>query len=365
MSFRQTEITQKFHFPRNIIVLAVMAFLATGCASIGPNTIKHDQFDYSDAMSQALKDQTLLNVVKLRYADMPMFLEVASVINSYSLEGSLSAGATFSSDLPNVQSLGAGGKYTDKPTITYSPIRGDKFTKSILTPMHPAAIFFLVQSGWPVDFVFRLAVREINSIKNSIGSTTRGQTGSPEFYILMQALRRIQLSGDIGMRMQKNSGRETSLIFFNKSDTAGIQEDVDFVNKTLGLDPDRSEYRLVFGHPQNKNEMGVLTRSLLEILVELAASVQVPPEHLDDKSTIPSHYDLDSEDPRFQPLIKVNSAKEPPADSYAAARYQDYWYWIDRSDFKSKRMFTFTMLLFTLAETGGSQPAPVVTIPAG
>lgn len=79
----------------NFAILAVTVSLLTGCASIGPNTIKHDQFDYSDAMSRAQKDQTLLNVVKLRYADMPVFLEVASVINSYSLEGSLSAGGGF------------------------------------------------------------------------------------------------------------------------------------------------------------------------------------------------------------------------------------------------------------------------------
>lgn len=349
----------------NFAILAVTVSLLTGCASIGPNTIKHDQFDYSDAMSRAQKDQTLLNVVKLRYADMPVFLEVASVINSYSLEGSLSAGAGFSSDLPNSQTLGAGAKYTDKPTITYSPIRGDKFTKSILTPMHPAAIFFLVQSGWPVDFVFRLAVREINGIKNLGGSPARGRTGSPEFHELLQALRRIQLSGDIGMRMQKSPVGDTSLIFFGKSEAAEIQKNLDFVDKTLGLDPERSEYKLVFGHRQNPDEIGVLTRSLLEIMVELAASVDVPPEHVIDNSTIGSNYDPDSQDPRFKPQVRIHSGKKLPDNTYASARYQDYWYWIDRIDFKSKRLFTFTMLLFTLAETGSAQPAPVVTIPAG
>jgi hypothetical protein len=347
------------------IIIYATLLLMSGCASIGPNTIKHDQYDYSEAMARAQKDQTLLNVVKIRYADMPMFLEVSSVINSYSLEGSLSAGAGFSSDLPNTQTLGAGAKYTDKPTITYSPIRGDKFTKSILTPMHPSAIFFLVQSGWPVDFVFRLAVREINSIKNLIGSKARGQTGSPEFIELLQALRRIQLSGDIGMRMQKGSAGDTSLIFFGKSDAPGIQKDVDFVNKTLGLDPEKSEYKLVFGHRQHPDEIGVLTRSILEIMVELAASVDVPPEHIADRETIVSHYDPDSTDPLFMPLIRVHYGKELPDKTYAAAHYQDYWYWIESTDFKSKRLFTFTMLLFTLAETGGAQPAPVVTIPAG
>ena len=110
------------------------------------------------------------------------------------------------------------------------------------------------------------------------------------------------------------------MIFFNKSDKAGIQKDIDFVNKTLGLDPNRSEYKLVFGHRQNPDEIGVLTRSLLEIMVELAASVDVPPEHIADRETIVSHYDPDSPDPLFMPLVWVHYGKELRDRTYAAAR---------------------------------------------
>jgi hypothetical protein len=49
----------------------------------------------------------------------------------------------------------------------------------------------------------------------------------------------------------------------------------------------------------------------------------------------------------------------------AKARYKDYWYWIDSRNFNSKGLFTFAMLLFTLAETGSLASVPVVTIPAG
>jgi len=44
--------------------------------------------------------------------------------------------------------------------------------------------------------------------------------------------------------------------------------------------------------------------------------------------------------------------------------YLGYWYWIDQADIASKRTFTFLMILFSLAETGQSAAAPVVTVPS-
>ena len=53
-----------------------------------------------------------------------------------------------------------------------------------------------------------------------------------------------------------------------------------------------------------------------------------------------------------------------PADSYAAVPYKGHWYWIDDNDIASKRMFTFLLILSSLAETGQGLAAPVVTVPS-
>ena len=62
-------------------------FYFTGCASIGPGTVTRDRFDYVTAISDSWKSQMLFNLVKLRYGDAPVFLDVASVINQYLVEG--------------------------------------------------------------------------------------------------------------------------------------------------------------------------------------------------------------------------------------------------------------------------------------
>lgn len=81
----------------NIIFQSVVAgvmtsVLLSACTSIGSQTIARDRFDYNTAIADSWKEQTLLNIVKLRYADMPLFVEVASVVNGYTLEGSVNLG---------------------------------------------------------------------------------------------------------------------------------------------------------------------------------------------------------------------------------------------------------------------------------
>ena len=63
------------------VFISLVAILClTGCMHIGPQTVPRDRFDYNSAIADSWKQQTLLNIVKLRYADMPLFVEVASVV---------------------------------------------------------------------------------------------------------------------------------------------------------------------------------------------------------------------------------------------------------------------------------------------
>src|SRR6516225_12383063 len=73
---------------------AVVGLLLAACSSIGPATVPHDRIDYGSSIGNSWKEQTLLNIVKLRYGDIPIFLEVAQVIAGYQLQGTLGTGFT-------------------------------------------------------------------------------------------------------------------------------------------------------------------------------------------------------------------------------------------------------------------------------
>ncbi|MSR62081.1 MAG: hypothetical protein EXS08_06530 [Planctomycetes bacterium] len=154
---------------RNLVqrcsLLLGSALCAACASSLGPATIPRDRIDYGASIARAGQEQLLTNLVKLRYAEIPVFLEVSSIINQYSLEGQLSVGGAFPGITDRTAySVNAGARYADKPTISYAPLSGENFIKRLLTPIRPEALLSLVQAGWPIDIVFLTTVRAINGV---------------------------------------------------------------------------------------------------------------------------------------------------------------------------------------------------------
>jgi hypothetical protein len=351
-----------------------MLLLLTACASIGPGSMNRDRQDYAEAIAGSWKEQMLLNIVKLRYADAPMFLEVSSIISSYQLQSQVSLMATVSSGLtPNLPdtvgrgiSLGGAGIYTDKPTISYTPLQGEKFTRSLLRPIAPAALFQLIGAGYPADIMFQLTTRAINGVYNRSDRAMGNRDADPEFHQVLDALRRLQLSEAIGFRLEKRGPEESSLITFHcKKLTPAVEQDSRFLRTTLGLRPDARELALTFGAvPRNDQEVALLTRSALEILLELGARVEAPASDVQSGSTYPTLPSSPNAGLRDQPLVAIHSATEPPADAFVAVHYHQHWFWIDNRDFRSKSIFSFLLIVMSLAETGVAPQAPVITVPA-
>ena len=81
---------------RKLNWLFAAAALLTGCTSIAPHR-ETDRFDYSTAIADSWKQQTLLNIVKLRYMDLPVFVDVASIVTGYSMQTGVNVNGTLSS----------------------------------------------------------------------------------------------------------------------------------------------------------------------------------------------------------------------------------------------------------------------------
>jgi len=352
-------------------LLAVFAgLLCAACTHLGPQTVSRDRFDYNTAIADSWKEQTLLNIVKLRYADMPLFVEVASVVSGYTLEGSVNIGGSVSSQNAvqgDFFDLGTSGKYTDRPTITYAPITGSQFNKSFMTPIPPRAVLFLMQSGWPVDLILPVTVDSINGLRSRVSAGATARAGDSAFYRVIELLRDLQKSGAIGMQIKKKTAEEeTTVLFFHKEDmrpemAAKVKE----VNELLGLRPDAREIQVTYAlFPTNDTQLAMITRSMLQIMIDLAKQVDVPPKHVVEGRTFASLIPAEGRRAALSQVIKIHQSAEQPENAFTTVKYRDLWFWIDDRDFKSKRTFAFLMILFSLTETGGKEGLPLVTIPA-
>jgi hypothetical protein len=351
-----------------LVACAVLLVALSACTHLGPQTIAVDRFDYSTSVADSWKQQTLLNIVKLRYVDLPVFMDVASIVSGYSMETSVSAAGQLSSAEAiqrNSATLGGAARFTDRPTITYVPMTGEKFLHGLMTPIDPKNIFFMLQSGYAADFILALTVESLNGVRNrtSTGGTVR--EADPEFLRLLELLRDVQAAGAIGMRVEEDKAKgSTGVLIFRREELSAetVAKSAE-IRRLLKLAENEQKFVLTYSPVRGAdNELAVNSRSMLQIMSAFASYLDVPEAHQRDRSALPGLAPA-TEDGR-QAGVRIHSGKDEPRDAYAAIRYRDYWFWIDQGDWQTKRAMTAMMFFFTLTDTGATERLPLITIPA-
>ncbi len=352
--------------------LCALALLCPlGCHHIGPSTIVADRVAYDEAIATSWKEQTLLNIVKLRYFDTPFFADVAQIVSGYSLGTQVSPSVGFTNSFfPGgsfgdrlIGSLPFQAAYIDRPTVSYAPQTRPDFIRNLTLPLPPTGVLYLMQAGYPIDLVFDLTLDAINGIPGRSVSGGQVRPASPEYQRIVQILRKAQLSGSVGMRIEVGKDKTQSLVMFFRDPDIDpeLAAELAEARKLLKIDPAQRDIHVVFGATRGgPNEITMATRSVYRVLGQLAVSVQVPEVHLAEGRAPPLLGDAVEELPRFT----VYSGCNKPADCFVATCYRGYWFWIDDRDAESKRTMTYLMIMLALADTGTKEPVPFLTIQA-
>jgi hypothetical protein len=345
-----------------------IATVLTGCAHLGPPSVAVDRFDYGAAIADSWKQQTLLNIVKLRYMDLPVFVDVSSIVAGYSLQTGVSANGVLSSKRAvqgDYLAIGGQAIYTDRPTITYVPLTGERFLRGLMTPIDPKNIFFMLQSGYAADFVLGLTVEGLNGVRNRSAAAGVMREADPEFLRALQLLREVQAAGAVGMRVEEDkTNHSVAVLFFRRDDVPPeIAEKTGEIRRLLKLPPDQQRLVLTYSPMRGaENELAVNSRSMLQIMQAFASYVDVPEADVAAHRAVPA-FENAATDPR-RDAVKIHSSEEKPANAFAAVQYHGHWFWVDDGDWQTKRALTAVMFFFTLAETGDNDKLPLITIPA-
>jgi hypothetical protein len=357
----------KYH----IWLCALTVLCPLGCSHIGPGTIVSDRVAYDEAIASSWKEQTLLNIVKLRYSDTPFFTDVAQIVSGYSLGAQVGPSVGFLNSYFATASIGdrlvgsmpLQAAYADRPTVSYAPQTRPDFIRNLAVPLPPTAVLYLMQAGYPVDLVFDLTLDAINGVHGRSMSGGQVRPASPEYQRIVQILRKGQLSGSLGMRIEVAKDKKESLVMFFRDPDIDpeLAAELAEVRKLLRIDPAQRDVRVVFGATRGgPNEITLATRSIYRVLAQLAVSVQVPEVHLAEGRAPPLLGDVSDERPRFT----VFSGCKKPSDCFTATCYRGRWFWIDDCDAESKRTMAYLMVLLALADTGTKEAVPFLTIQA-
>ncbi len=351
-------------------LLLLAALLLGGCASIGPGSVNRDRFDYNVALTDSWKRQVLLNVVKLRYVEPISFVDVGQIVSAYTMEsGATLSGTRTGYDKPTTldsYSVNAqlSGKYTDRPTITYTPLTGKTFLKSVMLPIPVQNIMQNMQSGASADILLTTSASTINGLRNE-GVTTAGfRPADGRFLRVVALLRSLQLAGMLRINMHgKNSAEGAVTIGFPKGELPEeTRAQITELKNLLGLDPARASYRVVAGHgTDDPGEIAVNCYAIMQILASLSIRVDVPEADMKAGRATPAP---PMEPGRLNPLgAHIRSGEDEPRNAFTSVRFREHWFWVDDSDMATKRLFSFILMAFTLTDDSKHDSQVQLTVP--
>jgi len=253
-----------------------LSFLATGCLhpKIGPNSLPRDRSLYSLSLADSWKEVTLLNIVKVRYLDPPVYVDIANIVSSYTLAQGATAGGTIEPGGTSSAVLDGSILFSHSPTITYTPLTGSAYIRGLTTPLAPASVFAAMQNGVPADLILLSSVQSINGLRNEQATLDGIRPADPEFHKVRELLREIQLSGMVRLYVKEDASKQQATLLAFRTDhiPPEIQAASVELRRLLRLNPDTTEFKIVSAPlPSNDTEVAVITRSITGILQNMAA----------------------------------------------------------------------------------------------
>jgi len=145
-----------------------------------------------------------------------------------------------------------------------------------MAPIPVTGILFLLQSGYPADLVLRICVNAVNGLENAYGGSGKPRAGSPKFRELMTAMQESQSEGGMGFRVKATKDRQVVVMFIRPPAERAVASSHK-VRELLGLSPDAREFSVESGSvAEDDREIAILTRSILQVMTDLASTIEVP-----------------------------------------------------------------------------------------
>ena len=354
--------------------VAAMLLASTGGCQLGPSKIQSGRAAYNMAVQQTTLEERLLNLVRLRYRDAPMFMELSSITTSFDFSVSGSISGDLGDADGDILGLGAGAVHSERPTITYTPLGGETFVKQLMRPVNLDTIVLLLYSGWSFERVMRTCLQGFGGLSNAPTASGPTPDMEPQWREFAEVASLFEV---LRTRRTIRAGRNTEIVDAQEIELVlepgplGVDsEEARRIRELMGVPPNVNRFRLIpsYGLEVSGDTaiVGVSTRSLLGIFYYASHSTDVPQRDVErGLVTVTRTQAGETFDWRelLDPIMTIRFSEKRPRDAYVAVRYRGGWYYIADWDLNSKSTLSLIGQVAELAAGDVKSETPVLTIP--
>jgi hypothetical protein len=350
---------------RNTLIIAVIVILG-GCTQLGPKVLTSGRPLYNIAVQETEAQQLLLNIVRQRYRDPVLFLDVTSISSGFSRSASAGVGGNTGNN--NVTGT-LGGSISESPCMTYAPNTGEAFVRQMMTPLDLTTLALVVQAGWSIERTLLIVGDAVNQLRNVPGDSDP-ESGYLKFHEAVSSLRDLQRDGKISLGVEageKDDVPNLSLIISPDAvDSKPYLRVCNSINVACDGQPLRLRHAL--GMSNDSNTMVLATRSMFSAMFFLSTGVDVPQRHLSSgvapRRSIVSGGPFDKAG-TGESLFQVHSSDEEPELARVKVFYRGSWFYIADNDEDSKVTFALVSMLVMLQSGNQAKITPLITLPVG
>ena len=354
---------------RAVITATVCVTLFAACAPIGPRALSAGRPLWNIAVQETESQQLLLNIIRQRYSDPIMFLDVTSISSGFNFSASTGLAGDVISPGKNKVGATIGASASESPYIIYAPNSGEKFVRQMLTPMDLRTVALVLQAGWSIERMFLLIGESFNQVRNSATGVNSNERRA-QLLQALSALRQLQKTGLLSVGVAPTEDGEPSGIVLVFSSGALETEWYQLVCVTLETSCDGGPVYLkqAVGAPSDGESMTMTTRSLFSTLYFLSQGVEAPAKDLESgnaealKNVAGGPFDWNSSRSK---LFRVHSSENEPENAAVKVFYRGSWFYIADSDADSKVTFALLSMLMTLQSGNTEKVSPMLTLPLG